>query len=90
MLTFPKAFFAMPLFDWSSSTGGGIVTQHFWIYWAVTVPLTLAVLLTWTIWDWFRSRRQGKEDLAVQQTEFFGHKEWQGNGDAWTRRLLPG
>jgi len=27
-----------------------IVSSRFWVYWAVTVPLTLLVLVIWAIW----------------------------------------
>jgi hypothetical protein len=39
-----QAFFAMPLFDWGASSMRGVMTDHFWIYWAVTGPLTILVM----------------------------------------------
>jgi hypothetical protein len=53
----------MSMFDWQASSttsdpsqeegggeGGGVIVSHFWIYWAVTVPLTLVVLGAWRVW----------------------------------------
>lgn len=65
----------MPLFDWDSSPGGGIATHHLWIYWAVTVPLTVLVLSTWAIWIHFRIRRHDREDLETRQKDVYGREE---------------
>ncbi len=44
----------MSMFDWmpnsSSNNNGRIVSTRFWIYWVVTVPLTLGVMVGWYIW----------------------------------------
>jgi heme/copper-type cytochrome/quinol oxidase subunit 2 len=34
----------MPLFNWGASSMRGVMTDHFWIYWAVTCPLTILVM----------------------------------------------
>jgi hypothetical protein len=42
------------MFSWnqsSLSTGSNsIVSNKFWIYWAVTIPLTLSVMAIWRVW----------------------------------------
>jgi hypothetical protein len=46
----------MPLFNWGAPTTSEIVGNHFWIYWAVTGPLTI---MTMTIVGyWILSRTQ--------------------------------
>lgn len=40
----------MPFFDWNAATGSAILNQRFWIYWAVTIPLTLGTVTIWVIW----------------------------------------
>lgn len=47
----------MGMFEWQSSTVGGddnvperSVSPDFWIYWAVTIPLTLITLAGWATW----------------------------------------
>jgi Mg2+ and Co2+ transporter CorA len=43
--TFVAALFAMPVFDWDNNTPA--VKTGFKYYWAVTIPLTLFVILSW-------------------------------------------
>jgi hypothetical protein len=49
----------MSMFNWQAATQSGsssttdgvrVIVQSFWIYWAVSIPLTLIVLLGWRIW----------------------------------------
>ena len=50
--TYVSALFAVPLFRWDAPPGQPVVVQdRFWYYWAVTVPLTVAVLLLWMAWE---------------------------------------
>lgn len=48
--------FSMSMFDFSqsaspqSSTSTSVVKPNFWIYWAVTIPLTLLILALWKLW----------------------------------------
>lgn len=44
----------MPFFDWDSSSS--IVTDKFWIFWAVTVPFTILVLVIWQLWAMYINR----------------------------------
>jgi hypothetical protein len=66
----------MSMFDWQyngpgstadgdSNTEGSVVSSRFWIYWAVSAPLTLLTLLGWALWWSFESRRF---DLDVAET----------------------
>lgn len=44
----------MSMFDWQASstpnTTNGVVVSNIWIYWAVSLPLTLVVLGGWRFW----------------------------------------
>jgi hypothetical protein len=40
----------MDMFNWRAPKGSSVVSPRFWIYWVVTVPLTLVVLTIWSIW----------------------------------------
>ncbi|KAI0384083.1 hypothetical protein F5Y04DRAFT_235340 [Hypomontagnella monticulosa] len=62
--TFISALFAMPLFDWSALTMGGVVTDRFWVYWAVTVPLTLLIIIPLGFYAWYQTR---KHKAAVEE-----------------------
>ena len=54
----------MSMFDWQadaksqspdSEEGTKVVSRHFGIYWVISLPLTIAVLLTWRAW-WHREK----------------------------------
>ena len=58
--TFTASLFAMPFFGTSSGNGQGEefeVSKWFWVYVAITVPLTLMVLLAWMIWQRWLSKK---------------------------------
>jgi hypothetical protein len=57
--TFFAAFFAMPVFDWE---GPHFTTQHFWIYSATTLPVTLLVFVVWFVVTRRKEIRDGIED----------------------------
>ena len=59
----------MPLFDWASSTSGHIVINpNFWIFWAITGPLTLLVLALWAAWMKIVVPRQQIRDEETLET----------------------
>jgi nitrogen fixation-related uncharacterized protein len=62
----------MGMFDWqyedptsSSTSGNDVVSSRFWIYWAVTVPLTLFTLSGWAFWWNFEKNRY---DIDIAET----------------------
>ena len=48
--TFVSSFFSMDMFDWQAPKGASVVSFRFWIYWAVTAPLTVVVVSIWFLW----------------------------------------
>ena len=60
---FVSALFAIPLFDWDAPR---VVKPRFWIFWAVTVPLTAVVILGYWVWTKWSGR---KEDARVREEE---------------------
>ena len=38
----------------------------FWIYWAVTIPISIGVVIIWWIWDRSREKRYAKEDVDLE------------------------
>ncbi|KAF2242533.1 hypothetical protein BU26DRAFT_524137 [Trematosphaeria pertusa] len=36
--------FAMPILNWNAFSMRDVMTSHFWLYWAVTIPLTIVVM----------------------------------------------
>lgn len=65
-----KTFFAMPLFDWQKSSINDVATRHFWVYWTVTGPLTLATMVLVGSWAyWHRSHLRAEVWRAGKGTE---------------------
>lgn len=53
MVFLPAAYIAVlfsgSMFNWQANDVGGVLSGWFWLYWAITGPLTIGVLGTW-IW----------------------------------------
>ena len=66
-----QTIFGMNLFEFSSQERGLIVSESFWLYWAITVPLTLFVMVTWLIWfQWsqkMENRRIDEEEAPFRK-----------------------
>lgn len=63
--TFVASLFAMPLFNWDADKSSSVLKERFWIYWAITVPLTLTTLVIWLSWTHRQTllhRAQEKKD----------------------------
>jgi hypothetical protein len=71
---FTQAIFAMPVYDWDGN-GVPIVKSGFKYYWAVTIPLTavvllswgLAMLLPWRAWVARISKAEKREEAEVYE-----------------------
>jgi hypothetical protein len=65
----------MGMFDWRSSGTDGSSSRaspDLWIYWAVTVPLTLVTLSGWAIWwklEMYRFDRDVQNAFQGRATE---------------------
>ena len=65
--TFVASLFATPMFQWSA-TAGLQVQSHIWIYWAISIPLTILTIGFWMVWLKFtmgseRAQLKDAEDL---------------------------
>ena len=50
--TFVATLFSMDVFHGQSADGTGVrVASLFWVYWAVTIPLTMLVIASWLLWS---------------------------------------
>jgi hypothetical protein len=61
--TFVATFFSMTMFDWSPSNSSGSpkVSKYIWVYWVITIPLTLAVMVSLLIWARWKHGKSVKE-----------------------------
>ncbi|KAK9850379.1 Magnesium transport protein CorA [Penicillium brevicompactum] len=50
--TFVSGIFGMNFFDFDglSDKAGMSVSRHFWVYWIITIGLTLATIMIWLLW----------------------------------------
>ncbi|RDW71138.1 hypothetical protein BP6252_07701 [Coleophoma cylindrospora] len=66
---FPGAYlasvFSMTFFNFQD--GGPGVSESFWIYWAVTIPVTMVIVFIWWIWERQREARYNKEDTDLEK-----------------------
>ena len=44
-----------------------VVSSQFWIYWAVTIPMTIIIVLIWYIWEKRREKRYQEEDTELEK-----------------------
>ncbi|TAQ84144.1 hypothetical protein B7494_g7535 [Chlorociboria aeruginascens] len=66
---FPGAYlasvFSMTFFNFQN--GASAVSESFWIYWAVTIPLTAIIVGVWYVWEKKREARYEKEDFDLEK-----------------------
>jgi hypothetical protein len=49
--TFVATLFSMSMFQWQPSGGAdGVISDKFWIYWAIAIPLTALTVIGWGVW----------------------------------------
>lgn len=54
--TFIATLFSMSMFDWQADSSSAVLSPEFWIFWVVSVPLSVAVLAAWwCFWDLSRT-----------------------------------
>ncbi|KAL4813868.1 hypothetical protein BDW67DRAFT_101469 [Aspergillus spinulosporus] len=66
--TFVSGLFGTNFFSFQADPGNTwLMADEFWLYWAVTLPLTLATVVIWAIWHWqdkfviLRNKTQGEK-----------------------------
>jgi hypothetical protein len=40
----------MNMFNWEAQDDEKVLSGYFWVYWAITLPITAFVLLIWMAW----------------------------------------
>ena len=65
----------MPLFDFNNPSGAPTVKSAFWIYWAITIPLTTIVLVAYLTYLVRIQRSDRLEDHKI-----LGHLNGENNG----------
>ena len=58
------ALFSMPMFHWHpENAGNSLVSKDFWIFWLVSIPLTVMTLGSWFVWIRIQARRHRNNDV---------------------------
>ena len=70
--TFISTFVSMPLLSWDATSWTEVPTTHFWVYWAVTIPLTLLTLYAWYAWQRYRDALSEEEDRQARGSVMWG------------------
>lgn len=68
-----QSFFAMPLLDWNAFSMTDVMTRHFWLYWAVAIPLTVFVMAIVGVYGFVQARENRK--AADNARKMAGFKE---------------
>ncbi|KAI9679525.1 MAG: hypothetical protein M1817_005547 [Caeruleum heppii] len=63
------ALFSMPLFDWKAAPGSPVVSPRLWLYWAITGPLTILVLVIYGLWTKLGIVQHAREIERVQDSD---------------------
>ncbi|KJA25348.1 hypothetical protein HYPSUDRAFT_424495 [Hypholoma sublateritium FD-334 SS-4] len=66
--TFVSALFSMVFFNADPSNTGLLVNSQLWLFFVITVPLTVAVFLTWELWRRWRVDSQRKSSPSNKRT----------------------
>jgi hypothetical protein len=76
LILYSKAIFSTSFFDFQSGGAAGVVSKKFWVYWAFNLPITIAFLAMWYLWQQRTLLLLKKRDEVIQQveTEIFNQK----------------
>lgn len=63
--TYLASVFSMTFFNFNSG-GPPLVSPLLWVYFVISIPLTLAIVMFWRWWDKRREVRYAKEDADIE------------------------
>lgn len=70
--TFVATLFSIGMFDWGGADSGTAssltVSPSMWIYWAITVPLTIVTFVIWVFWS-KRENHKSSKRLMIYRTK---------------------
>lgn len=68
---FPGAYlasvFSTTFFNFQAGDGEDEISGRFWIYWAVTVPITVIIVGIWWVWERRREKMYDQEDVDLEK-----------------------
>ena len=54
----------MTMFNWNAKPGEQIASDFLWVYFVVTVPITIGILLLW-LWWYNRSHKKHQDRIGA-------------------------
>lgn len=60
-----QSFFSMNMFTWPEPVVGTIASPLLYVYFVVTIPLTLMVYVAWILWFRFSQKRFKKDHVKA-------------------------
>lgn len=63
---FLASIFSTTFFDFAVPDRG-IVSPQFWIFWAVTIPMTVVIVGIWWVWERGREKKYDLEDRDLEK-----------------------
>ena len=64
----------MELFNWNAGPGEHIISSYLWIYFLITVCITVIILVTW-LWWFRRSQRRHEQRIHDMETAIEDDRE---------------
>jgi Mg2+ and Co2+ transporter CorA len=66
---FVASLFSMNMFNWFASDGAPVISERFWVYWSVTIPLTLITVGLWLGWEYGSvSKQQERRRFSIMES----------------------
>ncbi|KAI0870020.1 hypothetical protein GGS24DRAFT_126385 [Hypoxylon argillaceum] len=66
--SFVATLFGTSLFNWMPDDGGQIVSGSFYVFWAISAPLTIVILILWVVWFRQTERRyKAQQDRELDE-----------------------
>jgi hypothetical protein len=64
-----QSIFSTTFFNFQAEPGHTVVSDRFWIFWVITVPITLLVLAVWWIKERLGTERAAR--LETKESQLF-------------------
>lgn len=80
----------MPFFDYSDSLSTLLTKPNFWIYWAITIPLTVSVLIVYLSYvTWIERKNRSEDKDARKRALGSGVPIWLDATETKSNRIFP-
>jgi len=76
----------MPVFTWVNPV---IIRARFWLYWAITIPLTITVLAIWVSYLLWVAAVRRQENKKIREENILSHAEKDDSDDNLQRSVHP-